>query len=294
MKKYNNIKSKKYEFSENKYEVSITDTPMICPETISFLYDRNRIVINEIVSEFEENIPNETTRLVMNINPSENNIRDYYSFNGIEKILNNLFQIGNLNILKELKKSDLFLKVHFVKNEFYTIPQIRIEVLIFQNINDECFSFFSDFLNSKLLFLIGSVGKIERLKISHPDLLRKIFEIPLLLGHPGFKNEGLLQILSTKQILELNYLFVNTIIKLDTHKTIIENKINPFDELRDMIVIDRIEKKNTNLISDEIKNFVLNGNENVRFIKDEFGDYKYEICNKVNEDNDMEVDDLPF
>lgn len=289
--KYNTI-------GDEKVEMEVCDNPMECPECCYILNKRNEKVIDEIVSELEDLFPLDITRIEMNIFPSEKNIK-YYSFDGIEELIKSLFQSEKSRVQKDLGISDIFLKVHFVKNPIYNIPTIRIEFIIPKKISDESLMMISNFLNHKLIFFIGSVGKVERIKIPHPLNLKKIFKIPMIMGLPMFVSEGLYKSMgfSESQLVEMNYLLGSTIFHLNNFELFIEKDPKPFREMRRLIKESISDIQLRNGITKTIRNLVLDGDEpNIRLEKGVIEDVKYMIKTEkeMNEKKGNEIVDILF
>jgi hypothetical protein len=153
---YSNHKTFK-RINEDKLEMTVCNNLMNCPECVYSIFKIQQQVVNEIVEEYEEDIPLELTMIKISIPPIEDNIK-YYSFEGIEDIIKQLFHSGETTIKKELNYADIFLKVFFSKNNLYTIPVINIEIFIFKRVCDSSLIEFSNFLNAKLINLIGCNG----------------------------------------------------------------------------------------------------------------------------------------
>ena len=289
MKNYTHIQSKKYESDKNKFEVNLCDNVMECPECSSFLNKRNFNVIDGIIFDYEDDIPLDITRIEIDINPNERNIKNY-SFDGIENILKNLFHIESTEIKNELLKTDIYFKVYFFKNEFYTIPSIRLEVFIFNKISDDCFGYLSNTLNNKVFSLTNSLGIIERKLISHSLKLTQYLQFKMLLGAPEFKNEGIYKRkgFSDRQLKEMNFIFSTTILKLDVKNTIEDREPRLFDEIRILIFQSKYEKEEIQRIEDVLKTLVLEGGVNIDIEKGYLENIRYAI------NNDKDYDDLPF
>jgi len=139
---------------KGKVEITLCDNPMECNDGCFFaLHKRNELVIKELIDEYEDKNPLNITRVEINIFPGENNVK-YYSFKGIEEIVKNLFQVEQEKIKKQIQKSDAYFKVYFFRDDFYTIPAIRIEIIFLSTLSDEVFSFLSGVLHSNLKSLI--------------------------------------------------------------------------------------------------------------------------------------------
>ena len=57
----------------------------------------------------------------------------YYSFWGIDLIINKFFDFKDSSLARELKQSHLFLIPNIVSNEFYKYPELRLNIVILSN-----------------------------------------------------------------------------------------------------------------------------------------------------------------
>ena len=283
--------------NEDKLEMNVCNNLMNCPECVYSIFKIQQQVVNEIVEEYEDDIPLELTKIKISIPPVEDNIR-YYSFEGIEDIIKQLFLSGETIIKKELNYADIFLKVFFAKNNLYTIPVINIEIFIFKRVCDSSLIEFSNFLNAKLIYLIGCKGTIERLKFNHSLLLRKILETPLLMGQPHFEFEGIYKStgFTERQLTEMNHLLGASIIKLDNFQLFAEKEPRPFDEMRAMIYEEKKDIEIREKIATSIRNLVQNGEPNINMEKGEIDDIRYALsCDMMMDEEKLnEVADALF
>jgi hypothetical protein len=64
----NNYEVKKWEFENGKVNMKIPDNPMQDPMSVSIISTKIKMEINDIVNEFAENIPFDTSTLEITIN----------------------------------------------------------------------------------------------------------------------------------------------------------------------------------------------------------------------------------
>ncbi len=57
----------------------------------------------------------------------------FYSFWGIEQVINKFFDFKDSSLARELKESHLFLVPNIVSNEFYKYPELRLNMVILSN-----------------------------------------------------------------------------------------------------------------------------------------------------------------
>ena len=213
-------------------EVDICDTVMQCPCCCYFLDKRNTIVIENILNDIDE-LPEELTVIRIPLLPTPSTIY-YYSFNGIETIIYNLFKTTNKKQKEHLEKKDAFFKVYYEKDTLFTIPQIIIEVIFLKRLNEKALDELWDILKSEIVMFTGAVGDIINLKINKNSDLTKAFQVPLLIGIDEFEYEGPLKKhkFSLEQIREMNYLHSVSVLYLKMNEIINNNKLTLFDEQR--------------------------------------------------------------
>jgi hypothetical protein len=296
--------------NDDKLEMTICDDLMNCPECVYSIFKIQEQVVNEIIENYYDDIPLELTRIKISINPSEDNVK-HYSFQGIEEIIKQLFNSGENINQKELIEYDIYLKVFFSKNNLYTIPVLTIEIFILKNICDSSLIGFSNFLNANLINLIGGKGTIERIKITHPLLLKKLLGTPLMLGQQPFSLDGIYKTLkfTERQLTEMNHLLGASIIRLNNFQLLIEKEPHPFDEMRSMIFEEKKDKEIRSKIANLIRNLVQNGEPSIKMEKGEIEDIRYALScetgmdeERINEVVDVlynsgiqsNDDDMPF
>jgi hypothetical protein len=288
MKIMNNSNHKTFKrINDDKLEMTICDDLMNCPECVYSIFKIQEQVVNEIIENYYDDIPLEITRIKISINPNEDNVK-HYSFHGIEEIIKQLFHLGENINQKELNEYDIYLKVFFSKNNLYNIPVLNVEFFIFKNISDNNLIGFSNFLNAKLINIIGSKGTIERIKITHSILLKNILETTLLMGQHPFSLDGIYKSMgfTDRQLTEMNHLLGATIIKLNNFQLLIEKDPHPFDEMRAMIYEEKKDKDITNKIATSIRNLVQNGEPSIKMEKGEIEDIKYALSCETGMDEE--------
>jgi hypothetical protein len=232
---------------------------------------RNNIIKEEIL---EENIlPKKITHLKLKVLPTENN-KFYYSFLGLETIVFNLFNNLNKKRIKEdLEKCKTYFKIYYVKDEMYNLPILCIEFIFLKKLLNETIDFLWKKLKVEVFFFTGNVGQIEVIDSITTYRISKLLKIPLLVGYPEFKNEGVLKTyrFSDEQIKEMNYIHGVPIMKIDM-KTIINNStLTLFDEMRDLIKRSNNEIDNNSLTEEKVDDilyqlFGTNDNDEIKDI----------------------------
>jgi hypothetical protein len=273
---------KKWEYDNDKIQLTIPENPMESVDSIFLIQNKINFEINQIVEEFSKEIPLNTSIIQLVINPNDN--VDYYSFNGIQYILNRLFRYKNHFIENEILNIDSYLKIYLIKNDFFTIPSIKIEIILFKKLEEKSQEVVYDFLENELLRLIGNTGSFYTYEINHPLKLQHILKIPLLLGYPQFKKEGIYEKLgfSKYQLNELNYLFTNTIIKLDNEE-IMEDV---FGELRLVMFSESMDREKDERIKKLLIDLSLRGDSNIDFEGD-LDNIRYIISQNNEEDTGL-------
>ena len=102
-----------------------------------------------------------------------------------------------------------------------------IEVIFMKFLNEKAFDELWKTLKTEVLFFNGSVGDIEHVYLDDIEDLIKVLHVPLLIGQPEFKLEGVLQKhnFSEEQIFELNYVHSISVTKLKMSEIINNNKL---------------------------------------------------------------------
>jgi hypothetical protein len=274
---------------ENRIEMSLCDDLMNCPACVHSIYKIQQKIVDDIVNEYDENIPLELARIKISIPPTETNVR-YFSFEGIENIVKQLFQSEESSFKKEIVNTNVYLKVFFTNDILYTIPLLNIEFFIFKKIEDNSLIHFSNFLSSKLINLIGCKGIIERKKLTHSLFLRSILETPLLMGQKPFSLDGIYKSIgfSKNQLTEMNYMLGISIMKLDCGKFFSTKELQLFDDARMMIYKEKKELEIREKVAKSIRNMVQNGEPNINMEKGDIEDVRYSIaCNRENEGEEI-------
>jgi len=120
-------------------------------------------------------------------------------------------------------------------------------------------------------------------------------KIPLLLGQPEFKKEGiyLKKEFTQAQLVELNYLFTATLMKLDFYKKYEFNNLRLFEDLRERIYDSEINKKEEERKLKELHRLILKSNDFIE-IDDTLGTkttYFTKNTNSELEESDIDDDD---
>ena len=91
----------------------------------------------------------------------------------------------------------------------------------------------------------GSVGDIEHIYLDDIEDLIKVLHVPLLIGHPEFKLEGVLlkHNFSEEDIFELNYINSISVQKLKMDEIINNNQLVLFEDQRICILKDLHKEK---------------------------------------------------
>ena len=252
-------------------EATICDEVMSCPCCCYFLDKRNTVISEEIVDAIEE-LPEKISLIRIPLLPTPANI-GYYGYLGLETIIYNLFRTSNKKQVKNLSQGNTYLKIYYKKDPLFTLPIIMIEVIFMNFLNERAFDELWKTLKTEVLFFTGSVGDIEHVYLGDIEDLIKVLHVPLLIGQPEFKLEGvfLKYNFSEEQILELNYVHSIGVTKLKMDEIINNNKLTLFEEQRQGIQKD-------------IKDKTYTDEEVADLVSALFG----------NDEKQKEYDDLPF
>jgi hypothetical protein len=252
-------------------EATICDEVMSCPCCCYFLDKRNTVISEEIVDAIEE-LPEKISLIRIPLLPTPANM-GYFGYLGVETIIYNLFRTSNKKQVKNLSQGDTYLKVYYKKDPLFTLPIIMIEVIFMNFLNERAFDELWKTLKTEVLFFTGSVGDIEHVYLGDIEDLIKVLHVPLLIGQPEFKLEGvfLKYNFSEEQILELNYVHSIGVTKLKMDEIINNNKLTLFEEQRQGIQKD-------------IKDKTYTDEEVADLVSALFG----------NDEKQKEYDDLPF
>ena len=218
-------------------EIDLVDNPMQSPCAMFFLDKRNNIVVEEIVDRFIK--PLTLTSIKLEIIPS-NMTKFYYSLTGLETILFNLFKSDNKPFMEDLKKGEVYLKTYYKRDSFYTLPVLCMDIIFLRKLHGKTIDNLWKILKSDIVLFTGNVGDIEVKNIASDSEFTDYLKIPLLVGQPEFKNEGLLKRknFSDEQIVEMNYVHGLSLIGLDMYEVINNKYLSIFDEIRECIASD--------------------------------------------------------
>jgi hypothetical protein len=167
----------------------------------------------------------------------------YFNYLGIETIIYNLFRTSNKKQVKNLSQGDTYLKVYYKKDSLFTLPIIMVEVIFMKFLNEKVFDELWKTLKTEILFFTGSVGDIEHVYLDNNEDLIKALHVPLIIGQPEFKLEGVLlkHKFNEEDIFQLNYIHSISVQKLKMDEIINNNKLTLFEEQRESIQKDMEE-----------------------------------------------------
>lgn len=241
---------------------------MSCPCCCYFLDKRNLVITEEIIDSIDE-LPEKISLIRIPLLPTPANI-PYFNYLGVETIIYNLFKTTNKKQIKSLSQGNTYLKVYYKKDPLFVLPIIMIEIIFMKSLNEKAFDELWKTLKTEVLFFTGSVGDIEHNYLDDIEDLIKILHVPLLIGHPEFKLEGVLlkHNFSEEDIFELNYINSISVQKLKMDEIINNNQLILFEDQRICILKDLHKEKD---VIDMAIKAVLS-----------------------NEGRDKEFDDLPF
>jgi hypothetical protein len=244
---------------------------MTCPSCCYLLDKRNTIITEEIVDTIEK-LPEKISLIRIPLLPTPANMV-YFNYLGIETIIYNLFRTSNKKQIKNLSQGDTYLKVYYKKDELFSVPIIMIEVIFMNFLNERAFDELWKTLKTEVLFFTGSIGDIEHVYLEDIEDLIKVLHVPLLIGQPEFKLEGVLlkHKFSEEDIFQLNYIHSISVQKLKMDEIINNNKLTLFEEQRLGIQKD-------------IKDKTYTDEEVADLVTAIFG----------NDEKQVECDDLPF
>jgi hypothetical protein len=112
-----------------------------------------------------------------------------------------------------------------------------IEIIFMKFLNEKAYDELWKTLKSEVLFFTGSVGDIEHIYLDSIEDLIKVLHVPLLIGQPEFKLEGVLlkHKFNEEDIFQLNYIHSISVQKLKMDEIINNNKLTLFEEQRESI-----------------------------------------------------------
>jgi hypothetical protein len=263
--------------------VDLCDNVLECACCCFFLEKHKQVIVDELLDEIQKQ-PKEITRIKIPILPLPANI-PYYSFDGIETIVYNLFKTTKSSQIKHLTKYPAYLKVYYEKNALFNLPIIQIEVIFWGRLHEKAIDELWKTLKAEVLFFTGSVGDIDVISVRGRNHLSELLNIPLLVGYPEFKHEGLLvkNNFTTSQIKEMNYLHSFSLLPLLMSAIINNNTVELFTYQK--LAIER-ELHKENMPDDEMTDDDL-----IRAIFENDADTS---VSHSEEDYDDMIDELPF
>jgi len=214
---------------------------MSCPCCCYFLDKRNSIITEEIVDSIDY-LPEKISLIRIPLLPTPANLV-YFDYLGVETIIYNLFKSTNKKQIKNLSQGDTYLKVYYKKDPLFTLPIIMIEVIFMKSLNEKAFDALWKTLKTEVLFFTGSVGDIIQIYLDDIEDLTKILHVPLLIGYPEFKMEGVLKTKTELELLELNYIHSISVQKLKMDEIINNSQLMLFEEQRLCILKDLKKEK---------------------------------------------------
>ena len=243
MNKYPCVKVTRRDIENCLVEVEICDNVMTNPCSIYFLDNRNKVVIDDFVPSI---IPSEVTSIKLKILPNESG-KFYYSLNGIETIIYNLFRSDIKPFERDIKSGDVFLKVFYEVDEFHTLPIIGIQIIFLRKLHPKTIERFWVKLQSEIQLFTTHVGDINTIHLKDENDFRNLLNIPLHVGCPEFKLEGLFirNRFFEHQIDEMNYIHAIPPMKLDMNNIVNNSRVSLFDDIRSSIKSNQKEKETT-------------------------------------------------
>jgi hypothetical protein len=216
---------------------------MQCPSCCFLLDKINTMKIESIVDSLD-NLPEKITLIQIPILPTPANLT-YMSYEGLETIIYNLLKSQNKKHIEELKKGEAYLKVFYRKDPLLTLPLIMIEIIFFRHLHEKSIDELWKILKADLLYFTGSVGDIEVKEIYDIEDIIKILKVPLIIGQPEFKNEGVIKHhkIGEDAIRQLNYIHSISVNKLDMEYVINNNQFVLFKDQREAILKDINKEK---------------------------------------------------
>lgn len=227
----------KKDYIKCSVELDLVDNPMESPCAMYFLDKRNQVVVEEILEQFR--LPITLTAIKLEILPADLT-KFYYSFIGLETILYNVFRSDIKPFQDDLKRGQVYLKTYYKRDSFYNLPVLCMDIIFLRKLHSKTIDNLWNKLKTDIVLFTGNVGDIDVRKISSPAEFTDYLKIPLLVGQPHFKNEGLLKQknFSDEQITEMNYVHAISLIKMKMGEVINNNYLSIFDEIRECIARD--------------------------------------------------------
>lgn len=99
-------------------------------------------------------------------------------------------------------------------------------------------------LQSEIVLFTGTVGDVETVELRTDEDIENLFHVPLYVGCPEFKLEGLLKSkrFREEQIEEMNHIHGIAPLKLDMDYVVNNSRVALFDDIREAIKLSRKEK----------------------------------------------------
>ena len=215
-------------------EIELVDNVMESPCSVYVLDRRNNLEIEGITENIKT--PMDITCLKIQIIPSDMT-KFYYNFLGLETIVYNLFKNNNKPYQDDLKKGDVYLKTYFKKDDFYTIPLLCVDIIFLRKLHTKTIDNLWKVLKSEIPLFTGHVGDIEQKVFYSIPSLKEYLKVPLLIGQPEFKKEGLLKSknFTSEQIQEMNHVHGITLIKLNMSDVINNKFLSFYHDIRECI-----------------------------------------------------------
>ena len=254
----------KRDIEKCELQIELVDNVMQSPCAMFFLDKRNDFVVKEIVDRFIT--PLTITSIKLEIIPS-NMTKFYYSLTGLETILFNLFKSDNKPFMEDLKKGEVYLKTYYKRDSFYTLPVLCMDIIFLRKLHSKTIDNLWNTLKSDIVLFTGNVGDIEVKNISSTSEFTDYLKIPLLVGQPEFKNEGLLKqkSFSEEQIVEMNYVHGLSLIGLDMYEVINNKYLSIFDEIRDCILSSKSSNSDLETETKDIIDYMFAKNNDEEF-----------------------------
>ena len=220
--------------------VQLCDNVMSHPCSLFFLDRRNRRILNEIKPM---QLPAEVTTIQIQIVPTEGT-KFYYSLNGIETIIYNLLRNDVKPFEKDIKRGDVYLKVYYEQDGLFTLPVICIELIFMTKLHPKSVDRFWLMLQSEIVLFTGTVGDVETVELRTDEDIENLFHVPLYVGCPEFKLEGILKSkrFCKEQIDEMNHIHGISPLKLDMDYVVNNSRVALFDDIRETIKLSHTEK----------------------------------------------------
>jgi hypothetical protein len=113
-----------------------------------------------------------------------------------------------------------------------------LEVIFLRKLHSKTIHNLKNTLKNDLLYFTGNVGDIEVRYNNSTSQLNEYLKVPLLVGQPEFKNEGVFKQkhFGEEQLAELNHIHGISLIKLNMNEVINNKYLSLFDEIRYCII----------------------------------------------------------